>query len=79
MQKIFIANVTTQVVERHIVRGLENIFSPVFVSRLSNAEAEKIASEPPAHQRQRNFLEDQAKKLDEGRSILRSGIGSAEI
>ena len=71
-QKTFIANVTTQVVERHIVRGIETIFSPIFVSRLVDADVEGIASEPASAKRHRAFLEDRISKLNEGREILRN-------
>jgi hypothetical protein len=72
LQKTFIANVTTQVVERHIVRGLEEIFSPVVVNGLSDPDVEGIASEPASAKRQRAFLEDRIAKLKEGHEILRS-------
>ena len=71
-QKIFIANITIQVIERHIVRGLEKIFSPVVVNGLSDADVEGIASEPASAKRQRAFLDDRISKLKEGRDILRS-------
>ncbi|OCK79876.1 dynamin family protein-like protein [Lepidopterella palustris CBS 459.81] len=70
-QETFIANVTQQVIERHMVRGLEDIFSPIVVNALSDAEVEAIASEPPAAKRNRTFLEDRLEKLTEGQRILR--------
>ncbi|MCJ1350688.1 MAG: hypothetical protein MMC33_000669 [Icmadophila ericetorum] len=70
-QKTFIANITTQVCERHIVRGLEKIFSPLVVNDMSDAEAEAIAAEPPAAKRQRRFLEDRLGKLKDGHRILK--------
>ena len=66
------ANVTTLVIERHIVRGLEQIFSPVVVSALSDSEAQAIASEPVASINKRKSLEDQIFKLEAGREIFRS-------
>jgi hypothetical protein len=66
--------VTTQVVERHIVRGLETIFSPVVVNRLSNEEATNIASEPLAARRQREYLNDQIAKLEAGKEIFRNAM-----
>jgi hypothetical protein len=68
---VFEANVTTQVVERHIVRGLENIFSPLVVSRWSDSDLNDIASEPATISRQRAFLEDRISKLNAGHGILR--------
>ena len=76
-QKTFVANVTTQVVERHIIRGLEKIFSPVTVNGLTDTQIEAIASEPANAKRQRQFLEDRIAKLKDGQSIFRSVMGSA--
>jgi len=69
-QKTFVANVTTQVVERHIVKGLETIFSPVVVNAMSDAEVEEIAMEPVSAKRQRDFLEDRIKKLNIGATFF---------
>ncbi|KAM0802080.1 dynamin family protein-like protein [Usnea florida] len=76
-QKTFVANVTTQVIERHMIRGLEKIFSPVIVNGLKDSEAEAIASEPTSSKRQRQFLEDRIAKLKDGQKIFRSVMGSA--
>ncbi|KAH9877555.1 hypothetical protein IAQ61_002922 [Plenodomus lingam] len=70
-QKVYEANVVTQVVERHIIRGLEDIFSPLVVSRWSDSELNEIASEPATIMRQRAFLEDRVSKLDTCHDILR--------
>lgn len=78
-QKTFVANITTQVIKRHIVRGLEEIFSPVIVNALSDHETEAIASEPASAKRQRGFLEDRIGKLNEGYSILQDVIRSATL
>ena len=78
-QKTFVANVTTQVVERHMIRGLEKIFSPVIVNSLTNDEVEAIAAEPASAKRQRQFLEDRIAKLKDGQSIFRSVMGSAAM
>lgn len=76
-QKTFIANVTTQVIERHVVRGLEDIFSPIFVNKLDVDEIEGFASEPAATKRQRAFLEDRIGKLQEGHAVLRRVMHTA--
>ncbi|KAE9378323.1 dynamin family protein-like protein [Stipitochalara longipes BDJ] len=75
-QKTFIANITTQVIERHIVRGLEKIFSPVVVNAMSDVEVEAIASEPLSAKRQREFLEERIKKLKDGHEIFRGVMGT---
>ncbi|KAF7870439.1 hypothetical protein EAF04_004183 [Stromatinia cepivora] len=77
LQKVFIANVTTQVVERHIVRGLERIFDPIAVNKMSDKEVEAIASEPAQARQERAYLEDQIKKLGEGKQIFRMIMGGA--
>ncbi len=74
-QKVFVANVTTQVVERHIFRGIEKTFSPMVVSGLSDSDAEVMASEPASGRRQREFLGDRITKLENGRAILQSIMG----
>ena len=78
-QKTFVANVTTQVIERHMIRGLEKIFSPVVVNNLTDSEVEAIASEPASAKRQRQFLEDRIAKLRDGQSIFRKVMGSAAM
>ncbi|MCJ1391418.1 hypothetical protein MMC18_004282 [Xylographa bjoerkii] len=78
-QKTFVANVTTQVVERHIVRGLEKIFSPLTVLSMKDAEVEAVASEPPSAKRKREFLGDRLEKLKKGQSIMRKVMGSAML
>ncbi|KAK6607732.1 dynamin family protein [Botrytis cinerea] len=77
LQKVFIANVTTQVVERHIVRGLERIFDPVAVNKMSDKDVEAIASEPGQARQERAYLEDQIKKLGEGKRIFRTIMSGA--
>lgn len=68
---MFVANITTQVIERHIVRGLENIFSPVVVNRMLDSEVQALASEPTSAKRRREFVKDRVAKLEDGRNILR--------
>lgn len=63
-------------IERHIVRGLEHIFSPVVVNAMSDTEVETIASEPLSAKRQREFLEERIKKLQDGHEIFRGVMGS---
>lgn len=62
----------TQVIERHIVRALHDIFSPMVVVTMSDAKVESIVSEPSATKRQRVFLSDRISKLEEGQEIFRS-------
>ncbi|KAK7990397.1 hypothetical protein PG990_014677 [Apiospora arundinis] len=61
--KIFIANVTTQVIERQMIRGLDEVFSPLVVVGMADAEAEAIASERSSTTWRRVFLANRVKKL----------------
>ncbi|KAI0869835.1 hypothetical protein GGS24DRAFT_137958 [Hypoxylon argillaceum] len=77
-QKTFVANIITQVIERHIIDGLEDIFSPVVVNAMSNKEVEDIASELlPVIRDQRVFLNNRIKILEDGREIFKTMIGDA--
>lgn len=62
-----------------MIRGLEQIFSPVIVNSLTDPEVEAIAAEPASAKRQRQFLEDRIAKLKDGQSIFRSVMGSAAM
>lgn len=66
---------TTQVVERHVVRGLDEILSPLKVISLAQDKIEAIVSEPSATKRQRQFLADRVKKLEDGQEIFRGVMG----
>lgn len=73
----FIANIATQVIERHIVRGLEKIFSPVTVNNLSKSESQVVALKTSLVKRHREFLEDRIGKLKDGYQVLRDVISIA--
>lgn len=60
--------------ERHVVKALEAIFSPLVVNGLSDSEAEVIAVEPASAKRQRAFLTERQEKLAEGDRILQDFI-----
>lgn len=72
------ANVTTQVIERQIVRGLDKIISPVAIASMSDDEVLSIAAENRATANRRAFLESQIAKLDtfyaDLRDIMRAGF-----
>lgn len=70
-QKVFVANVTTQVIERHLVADLNNIFSPMVVLGMTDAKVQSIVSETDSTKRERNFLCDRIKRLEEGQEIFR--------
>jgi hypothetical protein len=75
-QKTFIANITTQVIERHIIRGIERIFSLVVINGLTDSEAGAIAMEPAAARRQRKILEERIAKLGDGHAVLKGVMRS---
>ena len=79
LSKQFVANVTTQVVERHILRDLETSFSPLVVNGMADSQMELVASESTSARRQRTFLGDRITKLNEGRDIFRSIMGSVSL
>lgn len=69
--KVFVANVTVQVIERHLVAELCNIFSSMTFYSMSDAKVQGIVPEPESTKRRRIFLSHQIKKLEEGREIFR--------
>ncbi|KAJ0122283.1 hypothetical protein J7T55_002795 [Diaporthe amygdali] len=69
--KVFVANVTTQVIERHLLAELYNIFSPMTVLQMSDAKIQGIVSEPESTKRRRDLLSHQINKLEEGQEIFR--------
>jgi len=72
-----VANIATQVIERHIVKGLESIFSPVVVNSMSDLAVEAVASEPSSIKREREFLTDRIAKLEAGHKIFKKAMGSS--
>lgn len=70
-QKVFVDIITVQVIERHIVRGLEDILSPIVVSELDDEDVMSIAGEPKEVHHERIQLELKIKKLQEGRAALK--------
>lgn len=72
---MFIANVTTQVIERRLVRGLETIFSPMVAHDIDDDKLEALVSEPATTKRKRVFRADRVKKLEEGQEIFQEVMG----
>lgn len=50
---------------------LYNIFSPMTVLNMSDAKVQSIVSEPESTKRQRTFISDRIRKLEEGQEIFR--------
>jgi hypothetical protein len=76
VQQTFITNITTQVIERHIVKSFKRIFSLVVVNGLTNSKAGAIAIELAAARRQRKFLKERVAKLGDGHAILKEVMRS---
>ena len=68
--KVFIANVVTQVIERHLLVDLHDIFSPMKSLKMSDAKIQSMVSEPDSTKRQRLFLTDRIAKLEDGQEIF---------
>ncbi|KAK2598465.1 hypothetical protein N8I77_011878 [Diaporthe amygdali] len=74
-KKVFVANVTVQVIERHLLEDLHEMFSPMVVLNMSDAKVQSMVSERESAKLQRVFLSDRIKKLKEGQDIFRSFSG----
>ncbi|KAE9373038.1 hypothetical protein N431DRAFT_465349 [Stipitochalara longipes BDJ] len=70
--KTFIDNVAIQVIERHVVHGLEEVFSPLVVTALEDGEVSNLVSEPLTTVRRREHLEEKRSMLEKGRNIFKS-------
>jgi len=67
----FIANVTVQVVERHLADGLENIFHEKRVRDLSDAEVTELAQDDPQVRAERHRLGAEREVLENAMVICR--------
>lgn len=61
--KTFVDNVCRQVIERHIVSDLPDLFSPMIVMELSDQDLNRIAAEPPQQKGKRAALSELAQSL----------------
>ncbi|KAI0910619.1 hypothetical protein F4823DRAFT_561794 [Ustulina deusta] len=68
--------VDLRVVERHIMKKLKEIFSPLNIINLTESKIESIVSELLFTKRQRLFLQDRIRGLEEEQEVFRSAIGS---
>lgn len=74
--KYFIAAVTKQVIERHLVDTLPSaILSPLVITGLTDEEVEYVAAEAPEVTRQRNFLQGRKEMLEKGQEAFRLAMG----
>ncbi|KFZ23290.1 hypothetical protein V502_02231 [Pseudogymnoascus sp. VKM F-4520 (FW-2644)] len=61
--KTFVDNVCRQVIERHIVSDLPDLFSPMIVMGLSDQDLVRVAAEPPRQKEKRAALSELAQNL----------------
>lgn len=74
-EKTFVANVTSQVIERHMVRDLDKILSPVAMADLTDEEVLEMTAEPQSVKQQRERLLDKQTKLKKGQVGFRKVAG----
>ena len=70
--KTFISNVITQVIERHLLQGLLNIFSWVKINRMTEETVIAIAAENEETRNKRLELKAKLKSIEEARDICTS-------
>ncbi|KAH7344294.1 Dynamin family protein [Pyrenochaeta sp. MPI-SDFR-AT-0127] len=63
--KTFIDNICRQVIERHLLNGLANVFDPLSVGQLSEGELVAVGGETPEIRDRRNELEALRQALEE--------------
>lgn len=75
--KTFVDNVCRQVVERHLVRHLPDIFSPRTVAGYTDEELERIAGEKQDVIEKRKYTQEQLENLKAGLNDLRKMTNNA--
>ena len=75
--RYFIAAVTEQVIERHLLHDLgEHTFSPMVVVDLADEEVAYIAAEAEDISRKREDLKGQMQILENGQEAFRRALGA---
>jgi hypothetical protein len=75
--KYFIAAVTEQVVERHLLHGLAGeTLSPMIIEGMDEGEVATIAAEEDGITLQREHLESQKVILESGQAAFRKALGA---
>jgi hypothetical protein len=70
-RKTFIDNIEKQVIRRHLINGLENIFSPAVVAGWNEEEIAMAAAEPKATTTKRNDLALRLDRLQKGIEVFK--------
>jgi len=68
-RRIFIRNVITQVVERHLLLGMHTLFDTVDIVRMDDAAVEAVAAENKESRERRAQLKQQKKAIEEAKSL----------
>ena len=71
----FIDDILSQVIDMHMVRGLDEVVSPVWVASLSDDQIQSLAGEPEEVQRVRQFHQDRLEKQKRAQRILKEVLG----
>ncbi|KAM5465039.1 hypothetical protein MauCBS54593_006672 [Microsporum audouinii] len=77
-RKYFIDVIAKQVVERHLVAPLIDVFAPRVLARYSDKQIKFLASETPETVRLREHLENRSKILNEGQEAFYMAMGQGE-
>lgn len=77
--RIFVRNVVTQVVERHLLLGMLRLFNPIEILRMPNATIEAIAAENKETRDRRLALKTQKDAIEEARNICASLAMRSEL
>jgi hypothetical protein len=70
-RKTFIDNIEKQVIRRHLINGLEDIFSPAVVASWNDEEIGMAAAEPKATTIKRQDLEVRLERLKKGIEVFK--------
>jgi hypothetical protein len=73
--KFFVGAVTKQIIERHLIRNLSKVLSPIVVAHFTEEELQFVASEPEEALQMREHLEDRMTMLEEGQLAFRMALG----
>lgn len=77
--RIFVRNVITQVVERHLLMGMLKLFNPIEILRMPNATIEAIAAENKQTRDRRLALKAQKDAIEDARNICASLAMRSEL
>ena len=77
--RIFVRNVITQVVERHLLLGMLRLFNPIEILRMKDATIESIAAENKETRDRRIALKKQKDAIENARNICASLAMRSEL